>query len=176
MAFPQNNDIIATAEQGNGGKLNITTNAIFGLESRSKETLLNDITASSEFGLDGDVQIRVLDVDPARSLTELPKKIINASRLITKSCLAGDEENEFVLTGIGGLPANPNESLKDTAVLSAEWVSLEPNQNNLLNDIKWFMTSALNKSIQHAIQHSCICVCFLFCCELNKYGFYIMLH
>ncbi|MDJ0680050.1 MAG: filamentous hemagglutinin N-terminal domain-containing protein [Xenococcaceae cyanobacterium MO_167.B52] len=133
VAFPQNNDIIATAEQGDGGKLNITTNTIFGLESRNKETPLNDITASSEFGLDGDVEIRVLDTDPAQSLTELPENIVDASRLITKSCLAGDEENKFVATGRGGLPANPNESLRDSTVLSAEWVSLEPNQNNPLN-------------------------------------------
>ena len=94
---------------------------------------LSNITASSEFGLDGDVTIRVLDVDPAQGLNELPENIVDASRLITKSCLAGDEKNEFVATGRGGLPTNPNESLRGDAVLSAEWLSLEPNQDNQLN-------------------------------------------
>nr|MDJ0576785.1 filamentous hemagglutinin N-terminal domain-containing protein [Xenococcaceae cyanobacterium MO_234.B1] len=108
VAFPQNNDIIASAEGGNGGNIKLTTNSFFGRE-------FVDISASSQFGLDGDVSIAVLEVDPARGLTELPSNIVDASRLIAKSCLAGgamaEEQNEFVVTGRGGLPANPKESL-----------------------------------------------------------------
>ena len=121
VAFPQNNDIIASAEGGNGGNIKLTTNSFFGRE-------FVDISASSQFGLDGDVSIAVLEVDPARGLTELPSNIVDASRLIAKSCLAGgamaEEQNEFVVTGRGGLPANPKESLRGDAVLSAEWVTL----------------------------------------------------
>ena len=119
LAFPTDNiyEITANAFEGDGGNIQITTNSFFGGE-------FVDISASSELGLDGDVTIDVLEINPARGLTELPTTIVDASRLIAKSCLAGDEENEFVVTGRGGLPANPNESLRGDAVLSAEWVNL----------------------------------------------------
>ena len=92
--------------------------------------------------------IDILESDPAQSLTELPENIIDASRLITKSCLAGDEENEFVATGRGGLPTNPNESLRGDAVLSAEWLSLEPNQDNQLNTETSNETNRLTNNIE----------------------------
>ena len=127
IAFPQNNDIIASADKGQGGNIRITSSGIFGIEFRDQATSLSDITASSEFGLDGDVSIDILEIDPAQSLTKLPTQIIDGSELITKGCLVGvgeEDQNEFVVTGRGGLPANPYKSLRGDAVLSAEWVSL----------------------------------------------------
>ncbi len=126
ITFPQNNDIIASADRGDGGRINITTNAIFGIELRDHLTSLSDITASSDFGLDGDVSINILEIDPGQSLTQLTTQVIDASKLITQGCLVNNQEetNEFVLTGRGGLPNNPNESLRGNAVLSAEWINL----------------------------------------------------
>ena len=130
VAFPnQNNDIIANAEQGIGGNINITAESLFGLAERSSTppNSTNDIDASSEFGLDGDISIDTPDVDPARGLEKLPTDIVDASRLITRTCLGGgdsDELNEFVVTGRGGIPSNPNESLPGDATLSAEWLTL----------------------------------------------------
>ncbi len=127
IAFPnQNNDIIASAEQGRGGNITITAKGILGIRERDSKPLnnTNDIDASSEFGINGTIAINQLDTDPAKGLTELPSNIVDASQLIAKSCMAGGEENEFVVTGRGGLPANPNESLRGDAVLSAEWVTL----------------------------------------------------
>ncbi len=119
LAFPTDNtyEITAKASKGNGGNIEITTKGFFGAE-------FVDISASSEEGLEGVVTIDVSEIEPARGLTKLPSNIVDASRLIAKSCLAGGEENEFVVTGRGGLPANPNESLRGDAVLPAEWVSL----------------------------------------------------
>ena len=58
VALPnENSDITANAYQGNGGKINIKTNAIFGLKYQSKLTDKSDITASSEFGVSGNVEI-----------------------------------------------------------------------------------------------------------------------
>ncbi len=130
VAFPnQNNDIIANAEQGIGGNINITAESLFGLAARSSTppNSTNDIDASSEFGLDGDISIDTPNVDPTRGLENLPTDIVDASRLITRTCLGGgdsDELNEFVVTGRGGLPSNPSESLPGDATLSAEWLSL----------------------------------------------------
>nr|MDJ0577707.1 S-layer family protein [Xenococcaceae cyanobacterium MO_234.B1] len=106
LAFPTDNTykITANAFKGNGGNIQITTKGFFGAE-------FVDISASSEEGLEGVVSIDILEVNPAQSLTELPSNIVDASRLIAKSCLAGgamaEEQNEFVVTGRGGLPANP---------------------------------------------------------------------
>ncbi len=52
-----NNDIIATAQEGNGGNINITAESLFGIEERPLNPNTNDINASSEFGLDGSIDI-----------------------------------------------------------------------------------------------------------------------
>src|SRR5919202_395863 len=49
----QGSDIVANAVRGNGGRVSITTQGLFGIEFRPKQTPLNDITASSDFGLAG---------------------------------------------------------------------------------------------------------------------------
>ena len=126
VAFPENNDIIASAEQGKGGNINVTTNAILGIEDRPATPLnqTNDIDGTSEFGLNGNISIEVLEIEPGQGLTKLPSSIIDRSRLISKSCLAGNKEAKFVVTGRGGLPTNPNKSLRDDTLLSAEWITL----------------------------------------------------
>ena len=48
---------IANANQGNGGNIDITTQNIFGLVFREKKTPKSDITASSKFGLNGEVTV-----------------------------------------------------------------------------------------------------------------------
>ena len=64
MAFPnENSDITANAFQGDGGKINITTNAIFGLEYQPQLTPKSDITASSQFGLSGQVILDTIGND-----------------------------------------------------------------------------------------------------------------
>jgi large exoprotein involved in heme utilization and adhesion len=50
-----NSDIIANAVRGKGGNIKITTQGIIGLKFRDRLTLDNDITASSEFGINGNV-------------------------------------------------------------------------------------------------------------------------
>ncbi len=144
LAFPTDNtyEITANAFEGNGGNIQITTNSFFGSE-------FVDISASSEEGLEGDVSIDVLEVNPAQSLTELPSNIVDASRLIAKSCLAGGEENEFVVTGRGGLPANPNESLRGDAVLPAEWVTL-PSEETRVSQIKQSANLSITEEIVEA--------------------------
>ena len=69
VAFPeQNNDIIARAERGDGGNIDIIAEAVFGIKERSSTppNNTNDIDASSEFGLDGSISIDTPTVDPTR--------------------------------------------------------------------------------------------------------------
>ena len=115
--------ITANAFEGNGGKIDITTNAIFGAE-------FFDISASSELGLEGEISINTPDINPLQGLDNLPTEVVDASQLIAKRCLAGEgetaeQQSEFTITGRGGLPTNPNESLRGDAILSPEWVSLD---------------------------------------------------
>jgi filamentous hemagglutinin family protein len=117
VAIPdEDSDITANAYQGRGGNINITTQGLFGLEFRNSETDLSDITASSEFGIAGVVDINILDVDPAQGLTELPTEIIDVSGLIGQDfCRVVGKNSEFVVTGRGGLPVSPNETLRANA-------------------------------------------------------------
>ena len=122
LAFPTDNNykITANAFEGDGGNIKLTTNSFFGSE-------FVDISASSQFGIDGDVTIDVLEIDPARGLTKLPANVIDASQQISQACTPKDEESgRFVATGRGGLPLSPNEPLRGTAVIT-NWVD-EPTE------------------------------------------------
>jgi filamentous hemagglutinin family protein len=117
VAIPdENNDITANAYQGRGGNIDITTQGLFGFEFRNSQPHLSEITASSEFGIAGIVEIDVLDVDPAQGLVELPAEIVDVSGLIEQNfCRVVGQNSEFVVTGRGGLPNSPNEPLRANA-------------------------------------------------------------
>jgi large exoprotein involved in heme utilization and adhesion len=119
VAVPnENSDITANAVRGRGGNINIITSGIYGQEFRPTLTPLSDITASSEFGVNGTVQINTPDVDPSRGLTNLPEQLVDVSGLVNSSCaVAASEESNFVVTGRGGVPPNPNETLRLGRVL-----------------------------------------------------------
>lgn len=109
----ENSDISANAFNGRGGRVDITAQSIFGIESRPSQTLLSDITASSEFGVSGEVSINSPEVDPIQGLSELPTNIVDSSKLLTADCSTEDEDDnsQFIVTGRGGLPTNPYELL-----------------------------------------------------------------
>ena len=103
----ENSDIVANAVQGDGGNIAITTQGLFGIEFRDRLTPNNDITASSEFGLDGTVEINNPEADPSSQVLELPDTLVDASQLVRPGCSL--DEEQFVLAGRGGLPSSPTE-------------------------------------------------------------------
>ncbi len=111
----ENSDIIANAFQGNGGNIDITTQGIFGLQFREKLTEQSDITASSEFGVNGVVKINNLNVNPTSGAIELPLDVIDSNQQIASACSA-NSGNSFEITGRGGFPANPNNNLHSQIV------------------------------------------------------------
>ncbi|MEW5859014.1 MAG: S-layer family protein [Cyanobacteriota bacterium] len=135
VAVPEeNSDITANAFEGRGGNINITTSGIFGTQFRPRLTPESDITASSEFGVDGAVNINTLDVDPSRGLATLPAELVDASGLIAQTCPAGGgqvAQSELILTGRGGLPDNPS----DTQSSSAVWTDWRISQTSRPNRI-----------------------------------------
>lgn len=109
-----NSDIVATASLGNGGRVTIATRGLFGLEFRDRRTPLSDITASSEFGLSGVVEINALDTTALEnSLADLPDLPLTTEGLVAGSCLARlpDDQGRFVVTGAGGLPTQPGSGV-----------------------------------------------------------------
>jgi filamentous hemagglutinin family protein len=120
VAVPiEDSDITANAVQGRGGNINITTQGIYGQEFRSRPTPLSDITASSDFGINGVVQINTPDLDPSKGLATLPGELVDVSELVGSGCevAANEESSQFVVTGRGGRPPNPNETLRPARVL-----------------------------------------------------------
>ena len=106
----ENSDIIANAFQGNGGNINITTQGIFGLQFRDSLTPESDITASSQFGVSGTVDIKNFGIDPNSGLAELSVKLADASQKVATGC-ADTRGSSFIATGRGGIPQNPNQQV-----------------------------------------------------------------
>ncbi|MEH1863536.1 MAG: S-layer family protein [Nostoc sp.] len=106
----ENSDIIANAFQGKGGNIDITTQGIFGLEYRPQLTPENDITASSQFGVNGTVNVNTIGFDPNSGLVELPVNVSDPSQKIATGC-ANTSGSSFVATGRGGIPQNPTQEI-----------------------------------------------------------------
>jgi filamentous hemagglutinin family protein len=124
----QGSDIVANAVRGNGGRVNITTSGLFGIEFRPLRTPKNDITASSEFGVAGEVIINQLAVDPAQGLDALPENLVDVEGLINQDlCKPAREGSAFSVTGRGGLPENPLDILSPEATV-VEWATPEGRQ------------------------------------------------
>jgi filamentous hemagglutinin family protein len=111
IAGLENSDIIANAVKGRGGNIQITTQGIFGFKYRDRLTPDNDITASSEFGVNGTVQVNTIGINPNSGLTALPVDTVDSSQKIANGC-ATKNNSRFVATGRGGVPQNPIQVLE----------------------------------------------------------------
>ncbi|WP_442947888.1 two-partner secretion domain-containing protein [Nostoc sp.] len=110
IAGLENSDIIANAVKGRGGNIQISTQGLFGLKFRPQLTSENDITASSQFGVSGTVQVNTIGVDPNSGLVELPANVTDPSQQIATGC-SDTQGSRFVATGRGGVPQNPNQQV-----------------------------------------------------------------
>ncbi|MEB3293503.1 MAG: filamentous hemagglutinin N-terminal domain-containing protein, partial [Synechococcales bacterium] len=119
----ENSDIIANAGLGHGGNITITTQGLIGLAFHNTLTprtdLTNDITASSEFAINGEVTINNIETDPNSSLTELPTDLGDASQKVSDRCSA-KQGSSFVMTGRGGILVDPAQAI----TRAASWIDL----------------------------------------------------
>ncbi len=133
----ENSDITANARSAGGGRVKINVPNVFGFSAVSREqvrgnleltdaqfadlqvtptSLLgsSDIAAISQSGgpaLQGTVTFSSSGVNPAQGLVELPQNLVDRAALIAANpCLEGGE-NEFTVTGKGGVPPSPNDAL-----------------------------------------------------------------
>jgi len=104
LALIKNSSISANAFQGAGGNVQITVEGIFvSPDSR--------ITATSELGIDGVVEIINPNVDATSGLVKLPENVVDASNQLSDDCAAA-RSSSFTVTGRGGLPPNSSEVLR----------------------------------------------------------------
>ena len=128
---PNGSDIIANAERGTGGNIDITAKSLFGIEPN--ETVAgngtNDIDAGSRFGLDGNITIDVLDIEPISEISELPQNLTVDEQTTTKVCqnnLSSASNNTLVVRGKGGIARQPVEPLNSNAIVIGQYEEDEP--------------------------------------------------
>ncbi|GAB4313828.1 MAG: hypothetical protein Kow0091_20770 [Geminocystis sp.] len=110
-------DITANAFEGQGGNIIVNSQGIFGIEFRENQTPKSDITASSQFGRSGNVEISTPNVNPSQGLVELVKNPVNPADLVEVNACSKGQESEFIITGRGGLPPNPASILNGDLLL-----------------------------------------------------------
>jgi filamentous hemagglutinin family protein len=118
----ENSDITANALEGRGGRVRITAQGVFGTEFRPELTAQSDITATSNLGAEfsGTVELNTPEVDPTSGLVELPQSPIDPNTQVVAGCTSS--QSEFTVTGRGGLPENPLQSLQSRSV----WSDMRP--------------------------------------------------
>lgn len=117
------NDFVATADDGEGGDINLNAEQIFGLQERNAiddennfiQNNTNDIDATSDVdGLDGNVTINTSDVNPLQGTVELPSNIVEPNQTTAQACNADREaaaQNNFTVMGRGGMMSEPGSPL-----------------------------------------------------------------
>ena len=114
VAVPQeNNDITANAVFGDGGNVNIIALDLIGIEPQPSSTSSSDITASSEFGIMGEVTLQTQDLTPSVEIIKL-SNVLSPPQL-DRGCLASAnnlaDSNRFINVGRGGLIPQSGQAL-----------------------------------------------------------------
>ncbi|KOP27488.1 filamentous hemagglutinin [Hapalosiphon sp. MRB220] len=107
--------ITANAFQGRGGNISINTQGLFVCPECQ-------ISASSQLGVDGEVEILTPNTSTNQEVLDLPQEITKPEEVVAQVCPADRKQgqSEFIITGRGGLPPRPSEPLSSEALLSFE--------------------------------------------------------
>ena len=150
IAFPSQppgdgNDIVAGAEFGMGGNINITAESLINIEERPADpgNGSNDIDASSDFGLDGKIAISSPDTNTLQTDTEIPINLIESEQSIAQACQSdkiAENPSSLTIKGKGGVPVIPTEPLKAD--------SLIPDGKPITLDKKTDLTSLIEGEIE----------------------------
>jgi filamentous hemagglutinin family protein len=131
VAYPNNgtgNDLVATADQGRGGNINLNAEQIFGIETGEAindqgdfiRNNNNNLDASSDvFGFDGSVNINISDINPVQGATELPSNVVEAKQATEQTCSAdrnGRATNGLAIAGRGGVHPAPDNPLNSESL------------------------------------------------------------
>jgi large exoprotein involved in heme utilization and adhesion len=132
-----NSDITANAKSATGGRVNVNVPNILGFAAASREQIksrlgltddefaalevsptsglpTSDIAAISQSSgpaLQGTVTFSANGVNPAQGLVELPQNIAAPAALIVANPCTEGTESAFTVTGKGGVPPSPDDTL-----------------------------------------------------------------
>jgi large exoprotein involved in heme utilization and adhesion len=95
----QRSRLSANAIHGHGGYILITADGFL-------PSIETSITASSEFGVQGTVEIRTPDTDVGSGLVVLPETLVGKNINLAERCALRlvDDVSSFFMTGQGGVP------------------------------------------------------------------------
>jgi filamentous hemagglutinin family protein len=82
----ENSDITANAFQGKGGAIEISTQGIFGITQRDLNPNANDINASSQLGVDGNITIQTIGSETFQETAEPPATIVESEGVVARIC------------------------------------------------------------------------------------------
>ncbi|MBD2212619.1 filamentous hemagglutinin N-terminal domain-containing protein [Nostoc linckia FACHB-104] len=120
VALLEGSKIIANAFQGNGGNISINTQGLFVCPECQ-------ISASSQFGLDGQVKILTFDTSRNPEVLDLSPEIAKPEEVVAQACPAkkNQSRSQFIISGRGGLPPRPSEPLSSNTLISFESTSTQ---------------------------------------------------
>ncbi len=110
----EDSDIRANALAGDGGRIEITTQGLFGLQpAEASIPGISDITASSESGVQGVIEINNPNTNPTRSLefSDAPPEPPQVAQECSPTTELDRDRSSFVIVGRGGLPSSPYDIL-----------------------------------------------------------------
>ena len=93
------NEVIAEAVEGNGGNISITTPVFL-------PSATTRISASSSFGLDGNIDIQTPDNNLLSAIIPLKAQILEFDESVTQNC-SPQNQNRFIITSPESLPLTP---------------------------------------------------------------------
>jgi large exoprotein involved in heme utilization and adhesion len=129
-----NSDITAYAKTAEGGRVNVNVPSILGFTAASREQIKSrlgltdaqfadlqvsptsllpssDIAALSQ----SSAPALPVAVNPAQGLVELPQNVVNPAALMAANPCTKGTESAFTVTGKGGVPASPHDTLSSAA-------------------------------------------------------------
>jgi large exoprotein involved in heme utilization and adhesion len=154
-----NSDITANAKSAAGGRVNVNVPNILGFAAASREQVksrlgLSDaqfaalqvsptsllptsdiaaISQSSGPALQGTVTFSASGVNPVQGLVELPQNIVNPAALIVANPCTKGTESAFTVTGKGGVPASPDDTLSSAA---SRWTWVEEAGSSATDNVR----------------------------------------
>jgi filamentous hemagglutinin family protein len=121
----KNSEVTANAFNGRGGNIDINAEGLFLFDSPS-----NIFSASSELGIDGEIQINTPDINFQKELEQSELEILTTQEAIASSCLArSNQQGSFTINNGSGMPRNPNSNYSDTDLTLTGMSSLPTTAN-----------------------------------------------
>jgi filamentous hemagglutinin family protein len=107
-----NSDITANSANSFGGRVEINTQGLIGIQQRLKATQFSDIIASgSNPLLNGVIKITTNETDPISNQTPLPTQFVATPEISSQCSTSQTTHSSFTITGKGGIPQNPTENI-----------------------------------------------------------------